>query len=355
MKPTSGAPAARRRLLSLFGQALLGATGLCKAAWCAPAVAATGGNSPQPSPSTSHTPHIPHTHALLIAVDRPAALPQRLWLRGPDNDAALVRQALLQRGVAAERITWLGRAPAASGPATRAGIEAALHALLLRLRAGDHLVLHLAGHGVQVPQRPGAEPEPDGLDEVFLTADTQPWDAAQGLLPQALYDHDIGRFISDLAQQGVQVLALFDTCHAAGLQRGAPGSPTRQRGVAAAELGVPQGLAALAASRARNTGAGWLVHRMSASPTPHASSPSGPSGPVLALAARSHESTPEAWLPQGSPQARVHGVFSFAVAQALRTGSSDAGALRRALADAYAQAGRSTPVPMVLGEGPLLL
>ena len=285
------------------------------------------------------------THALLVAVDRPAALPQRLWLRGPDNDAALLRQALLERGVAAERITWLGRAATTTGPATRAAVEAAMQALLQRVQPGDHLVLHLAGHGVQVPQRPGAEPEADGLDEVFLTADTQPWDAALGVLPQALYDHDIGHFIETLTLRGVHVLAVFDTCHAAGLQRGAPGAPTRQRGVASAELGVPQGASALAASRARPSAAGWLTRAARRTAADQA--------PVLALAARSHESTPEAWLPQGAPQARVHGVFSFAVVQALRAGAGDAGALRNALTGLYAQAGRVSPVPLVLGEGVL--
>ena len=315
----------------------------------AAAASATGfaaASAPAPSPPST----MGATHALLVAVDRPAALPQRLWLRGPDNDAALLRQVLLERGVAPEHITWLGRAPAANGPATHAGITSAMHSLLQRLKSGDHLVLHLAGHGLQVPQRPDAEPEPDGLDEVFLTADTHTWDAAQGVLPQALYDHDIARFVSTATQQGVRVLALFDTCHAAGLQRGAPGTPTRQRGVAAAELGVPMGATAPALSRVGSASpTGWL-----AAVAARRQNTAVPGAPVLALAARSHESTPEAWLPQGSAQARVHGVFSFAVAQALRAGTSDAGALRRALADAYAQAGRSTPVPMVLGEGPLL-
>jgi hypothetical protein len=40
--------------------------------------------------------------------------------------------------------------------------------------------------------------------------------------------------------------------------------------------------------------------------------------------------------------------------QALRAGAEDAAALRRALAASYAQDGRASPVPLVVGEGPLL-
>lgn len=291
------------------------------------------------------------TYALLVAVDRPAALPQRLWLRGPDNDAALLRQLLGERGVQPNHITWLGRAPGSDGLATRAAIEAAMQGLMQRLQPSDHLVLHLAGHSVQVPQRPGAEPEADGLDEVFLTADTQAWDPVQGVLPQALYDHDIGRFLRALAQRGVRVLALFDSCHAAGLHRAAPGRPARLRGVAAAELGVPQSAAVVSAGKKANKATREVAARLLLGGPQWATKDQGL---VLALAARSHESTPEAWLPTGAPQARVHGVFSFAVVRALRSGAGDAEALRRALAKSYAQDGRLAPVPMVLGEGLLL-
>jgi Caspase domain len=287
-----------------------------------------------------------HTHALLISVARPAALPQRLWLRGPDNDAALMRQALLERGVSADRITWLGRGPAAINMATRAAIEAAMQSQLQRLQPGDLLVLHLAGHGVQVPQRQGADQEPDALDEVFLAVDTQPWDAAQGLLPQALYDHDIGAFLDAAAVRGARVLALFDTCHAAGMHRGAAMATQRQRGVAALELGVPQGAAAVAASRARRAPAGAVTASLLRRPAQQ-------QGWVLAFAGRSHESTPEAWMPPGSTQARVHGVFSYALVKALREGVEDAAALRRAMVRIYASEGRDWPVPLVLGEGRL--
>lgn len=272
------------------------------------------------------------THALLVAVGKVQALPARLWLRGPENDVALMRAVLQERGVPAQNIASLSAARSDT-PATHAAITQAMAHVAQRAHAGDTVVLHLAGHGVQVPQRPGAEAEPDGLDEVFLTADTQAWNAAQGVLPQGLYDHDIGAWMNALVARGVRVFGVFDTCHASGMHRGAPGASTRWRGVAAAELGVPAHITtrrAQAALRAPTT-----------------------NGRVLALAARAHESTPEEWLPKGSPQARLHGVFTYAVVQGLREGVADASAMRQTVAKQYAVTGRASPVPVVLGDGAL--
>lgn len=295
-------------------------------AWWASALAAL------PAAAQTSAPRGPASHALLIGVGNVAALPRRLWLRGPANDVALMQRTLQERGVPAPHITSLG-GPGGEAPATHASIIQAMTQLTQRVQAGDAVVFHLAGHGVQVPQRPGAEAEPDGLDEVFLAADTQAWSPAQGVLPQGLYDHDIGAWLDVLAQRGAKVFGVFDTCHASGMHRGAPGVPTRWRGVAAAELGVP------------------LQGHVQARPA-NLRAPQ-PSGHVLALAARAHESTPEEWLPKGSAQARMQGVFTYAVVQALAEGARDAGALQRSLARQYNTAGRTAPVPMILGQGGL--
>ncbi|OGA98163.1 MAG: hypothetical protein A3E25_11720 [Burkholderiales bacterium RIFCSPHIGHO2_12_FULL_69_20] len=278
-------------------------------------------------------------HALLIGVDRVAALPQRLWLQGTANDVTAMRQALLARGVAPAHITVLAdHAPAASGRATRAAVDAALTALLARVRPGDGVWLHFAGHGVQVPQAPGAaRAEPDGLDEVFLTVDAQPWDAASARLPRALYDDEIDRWIDALVDRGATVSAVFDTCHAAGLSRSA--APVlHPRRVAADELGVPQALAARPAVVSASASA-------SSSTTPRSD------GRVLMFAARAHELTGEQRLPWagGGGTARVQGIFTHAVSQALAAGARDAAAMRSALRLQYQRAGRQSPVPQVLG------
>jgi hypothetical protein len=124
-------------------------------------------------------------HALLVGVNAVDALPARLRLRGPANDVALMRQALLQRGFEARNIVVLAQGtPAAAAAPTQREVLQAMDRIAQRVREGDTVVLHLAGHGVQVPQamplRNGVAPEPEGLDEVFLLQDSGTWDAAQG-------------------------------------------------------------------------------------------------------------------------------------------------------------------------------
>ena len=49
------------------------------------------------------------SHALLIGVNEVGVLPPRLRLRGPANDVALMRQALISRGMPAPNITVLAQ------------------------------------------------------------------------------------------------------------------------------------------------------------------------------------------------------------------------------------------------------
>lgn len=292
-------------------------------------------------------------HALLVGVTRVAALPPRLWLHGPGNDVLLMRQALLSRGVAAGQIVVLAEGPAASlatSAPTRAAIGKAMAALLAAARPGDTVVLHLAGHGTQVPQRPDAQfPEPDGLDEAFLTADTQPWDATARQLPNALLDDDIGAWIDALVNRGAKVWAVFDTCHAAGMSRG-DSSGRRWRSVTGAELGVPAAWAGDGHPRRPEPAARPLPLPLPL-PAPPRTAPARDDGRVLAFAARGHEATAEEWLPRGAGllRARMYGVFSHAVASSLLAGHSDLAGLRNAVQLRYAQDGRAIPVPTFIG------
>lgn len=289
-------------------------------------------------------PALAENHALLIGVTRIEALPQRLWLRGPDNDVAAMRQALLARGFAAERIAVLADGVvAAQARPTRAAIETALQTLMQRVQRGDQVVLHWAGHGVQVPQPADTPtPEPDGLDEVFLTADTRPWDAQRQRLPQAIVDDEIGAWMDALVDLGAQVFAVFDSCHSAGMGR-SDGGRQRVRSVAALELGVPAALNP--ASTKPRSGAA------AKGPTV----PPRTDGRVLAFAARAHESTLEEWLPRGAglAKARLQGVFTHAVVQALAGGAGTPQELRESVLQQYRRDGRASPVPQVTGEGRL--
>lgn len=298
------------------------------------------------------------THALLVGVGEVAALPKRLWLRGPANDVALMRQVLLQRGVPAERVTVLADAgvtdlaagaqvdaAAGVGRPTGAAIRAAMGRILASAVRGDHVLLHLAGHGLQVPQSPAPRwPEPDGLDEVFLTADVERWSAETGTLPNALRDDEVGDWMDGLVDRGASVALVVDACHAAGFSRDRS-ERTRVRSVAGAELGVPVVLAAATATAA--------PARTAAADGPRRAIERRLDGRTLILAARAHEAATEEWLPRGAGlrQARMHGVFSHAVAEELRSGITDAGALVGRVVERYRQEGRAAPTPQVMGRG----
>jgi hypothetical protein len=282
-------------------------------------------------------------HALLIGVNEVQALPARLRLRGPANDVALMHRTLRGLGFDAARITVLAqRSALAFAPPTHAEVDQAMRRIASQVEPGDTVVLHLAGHGVQVPERPGPQGvggrEPDGLDEVFLLQDSGTWDAMRHELPRALRDDDIGAWIDTLVDRGARVFAVFDSCHAAGLAR-EPSSYARWRSVAGVELGVPA--TPPPAPPARTTATGSRTPRTD--------------GRVLAYAARGHEPAGEEWLPKGSSLARtqVQGVFSFEVAGALGAGARTADELIAMLRQRYAAAKRVSPSPLVTGGGAL--
>lgn len=286
-------------------------------------------------------------YALLVGVNQVGVLPARLRLRGPANDVALMRQALLARGLSAQNITVLAQgSPVATAVPLFAEVRQAMDRLARVARAGDTVVLHLAGHGVQVPQaaqgRSGVSTEPDGLAEVFLLQDSGAWDAARREVPRALRDDDIGDWIDTLVDRGARVFAIFDTCHAAGMAR-EPGAPLRWRSVAGAELGIPA---------APMPGADMSARPASA---PGIARPPRTDGRVLAYAARGHELAGEEWLPKGgsAAAARVQGVFSFEVAGALASGAGTGRELTALLRQRYAAARRLSPTPLVAGDGPL--
>lgn len=285
-------------------------------------------------------------HALLIGVNEVEALPARLRLRGPANDVLLMHGALRALGVPRQNITVLAQhTPLATAAPSHAEVRQAMARIVSAARAGDTVGLHLAGHGVQVPQpmplRAGAALEPDGLDEVFLLQDSGNWDAEQRELPRTLRDDDIGAWMDALVDRGARVFAIFDTCHAAGMAREGTRF-ARWRSVAGAELGIP---AKLAPAIQGTTG-----------PAEPPKQPPRADGRVLAYAARGHELAGEEWLPSGgsAAQARVQGVFSFELAGALMSGVRTVGELQSSLRDRYAKARRSSPTPLVAGDGPLM-
>lgn len=273
--------------------------------------------------------------ALLIGVADYPHLAQRLWLRGPVNDVALMSAVLVARGLPREQQRLLvSRAGGADEP-TRAHILAAMLALRQATRPGDRVLLYLAGHGAQQPQPAhlaGRPREADGLDEVFLPADTRQWDGAghAATIPNALLDDEIGEWMDALVDAGATVFAVFDTCHAAGMARAGGGQ--RWRALAPAELGLPT-----PRPRAPAKAQPWVGRQ---------------DGRVLAFAARSHEATAEEWLPRGARLGanHVHGVFTYHLAAALRGGAAlDGRGLQQQVQAAYGQEQRVSPTPQFQG------
>ena len=99
-------------------------------------------------------------------------------LKGPSNDARLMAETLIARGVTPTRITVLTSDPAGlpagtvTGQPTRAAILSALAAAAAASSKGDTVVFTFSGHGAQAPDLSGDEG--GGYDELLLPADAVP-------------------------------------------------------------------------------------------------------------------------------------------------------------------------------------
>ena len=133
-------------------------------------------------------------HALLVAVTKYPNL-KGADLVGPNNDIRLVRTFLEEDSPAKFepahiRVLADGLDGALESP-THDAITGQLTKLAETVAPGDFVYLHFSGHGTQQPAVDVTQ-EPDGLDEVFLPADTNRWvDRSKGI-PSAFADNEIG-------------------------------------------------------------------------------------------------------------------------------------------------------------------
>lgn len=173
-------------------------------------------------------------HALLIGVGELPALPRTAWLAGPASDVAAMRAALRQQGFADNHITSLADGDVASAAPTRAAIMARLAQLEKTLAKDDLLLLYWSGHSVLAPAYPGAAAQ--GQRTRLLTRDSR-LDASKRLAG-GIGSAELGRAIDALSARQVQVVAVFDTCHAAAGTRSADG--LIWRGLSASAIGWRQ-------------------------------------------------------------------------------------------------------------------
>ncbi|MEM7424124.1 MAG: caspase family protein, partial [Pseudomonadota bacterium] len=87
--------------------------------------------------------------------------------------------------------------------------------------AGDLVYIHLSGHGTQQPDLNGDET--DGVDEVFLPADSGRAAPGTTTIPNAIVDEEFGSRVAALRAEGADVWFVLDSCHAgSGLRAGSP-------------------------------------------------------------------------------------------------------------------------------------
>jgi Caspase domain/Domain of unknown function (DUF4384) len=99
--------------------------------------------------------------------------------------------------------------------ADRASILREIDRLVVRTRPNDLIVLSIAGHGTQEPERVKGS-EPDGMENVFLLPDFQPTAAGS---QQRILGKEFNHFIKQFELRGARVVFVADTCHGGGMAR----------------------------------------------------------------------------------------------------------------------------------------
>lgn len=143
--------------------------------------------------------------ALVIGID---AYRHVRALKGAVADARDIEGALRRTGV--RDVTAL-----IDGQADRSSILSAIDRLTARTGPRDLVVLSLAGHGAQEPERVKGS-QPDGVENVFLLPDFE--STAEGSQERIL-GAEFNHLIKQIESRGAHVLFVADTCFGGGLTR----------------------------------------------------------------------------------------------------------------------------------------
>lgn len=144
--------------------------------------------------------------ALVIGIDAYQFVPP---LRGAVADARDIEATLRNQGVTDVTALY-------DGAADRATVMRTLDQLVQRSRAGDLVVLSIAGHGVQEPEHIKGS-QPDGLDNVFVLAGFNPKTGAG--TQQRIIGTEFNHVIRQFESRGASVMFVADACYGGGLAR----------------------------------------------------------------------------------------------------------------------------------------
>jgi len=252
------------------------------------------------------------SYALLVGVSRYPSLDAQQQLKGPANDVRLYQQLLQERGVPPANIRLLADGVDGAALPTRTAIMQSFEELAAQARDGDFVFVFFAGHGSQQPEAVGMAEEADGLDEIFLPRDVGRWESRSRSVKNAITDNDIGAAIQRIQARGAFVWAVFDTCHAGTMARGAPLAYQHARQVSPAVLGIDvQANAAVAAKFSGKTrGVARDQGALAAVP---AGSHAG--GYAYTYAAHSYEQAPEISVPEADNT--YYGLLSYTLYQVI--------------------------------------
>jgi hypothetical protein len=181
----------------------------------------------------------PAKRALLIGVTKYPNISERFHLDGPANDIKLIRAMLQKYDFPAENIRILseeeGQKDAAKLP-TRANIERELKSLAAAAQQGDQIVLFMSGHGSRQPEAK-EDPQPDGLEKLFLPRDIAAWDPSQQSVANAILGRELRQWLQPIPQKGASLWIIVDSCHSGGICRG---PDERDRQVPLEALNIPE-------------------------------------------------------------------------------------------------------------------
>ena len=299
-------------------------------------------------------------HALLIGVTFYENLPKVKHLAGPANDVLLMRKLLIEKfQFSPEQVVVLseqqGKERGKDLLPTRANIEREFKRLALVAQAGDQVVIHMGGHGSQQPEdKTAPDPEPDGLDEIFLPRDVGAWNAGKGTVLNAIIDDEMGAWLKAIRDKKSSVWITFDSCHSGTMIRGGDDSEKARDLDPVDDLGVPRQAikeaVAFAAKRDADN-----PERSRGGEMPPAFKLAQEGGIVAIYACQPNEVTYERELPPLTNDAKVYGLLTYSLCKILTEATEKSAEpityneLARRIHGQYVQWGRSSPTPLIEG------